>query len=235
MPKLDAYQRLTRARELARAGKHAAALREHVWFHQHALDEIPSLAGVRLSFALSDWIDLAKVYPPALKRLKTIRDDTTRKLFGRHGSFDLFHDVSSINEYLGETSATYQAFCRLDTEFPALAKSCADVAMNAIVEAKDFKLARRYWPSPEAELLEASEWFNADVIRHHKMPPTTAPRLNAFVSIYCDRVLAMMRIAEGLGHAETAALIKEWAVALMDDRHARRRAATKLEESGNNE
>lgn len=229
MPKLDAYQRLIRARELAQAGKHAEALREHVWFHQHALDEIPSLSGVRLSFALFDWINLSKTYPPALKKLKSIRDNTTRKLFGRHASFALFHDISSINGYLDEVSATYQAFRRLDAEYPALAKSCADVAMDAIVAAKDFELARRYWPSPEAELLEASEWFNADVIRHHKMPPTAAPRLDAFVSIYCNRVLTMMRIAEGLGHVETAGSIKEWAVALVDDRRARRRAAAKLE------
>lgn len=232
MPKLDASQRLLRARELAQTGRYAEALREHVWFHQHALGEIPSLVGVRLSYALFDWVDLAKAYPPALTKLKSIRDATTRKLFGKNGSFELFHDIASINECLEDTGATYQAFCRLDAEQPALAKRCRYVAMPAIAAAKDFGLARRYWPSPEDELLEASEWFNKDIVRHHKMPPTTAPRLDTFVSVYCNRIRLLMQIAEGLGHDETADLIKEWAIALVNDQPARRRVITKLEAIG---
>lgn len=234
MPKLDAYQRLIRARELTQAGKYAEALREHVWFHEHALDEIPSLSGVRLSFALSDWVNLAKVYPPALRKLKSIRDETIDELFGKNGSFKLFHDIASINEYLEETSTTHQAFLRLDIEQPELARKCADVAMDAIVAAKDFKLARRYWPLPEDELLEASDWFNADVVRYHNRPPTPAPYLDAIAGIYCNRILLLMRIARGLGYVETAGLIKEWAIALVDDRHARRRVITKLQAASSN-
>jgi len=86
MPKLDARQRLFRARDLSHAGRPTEALREQVWFHQYALAEIPSLAGIRLSFALSDWIVLANVYPPAmLERLNRViernRNTAKRNIF----------------------------------------------------------------------------------------------------------------------------------------------------------
>lgn len=64
---------LTRARAAAAAGRHAEALRDLLWFHEHALDLEPSLYGLRLSFALGAWKDLADVYPPAMAELRAAK------------------------------------------------------------------------------------------------------------------------------------------------------------------
>src|SRR4051812_33123284 len=57
---------LHEARADARAHRFEDALAKQLWFHQHALEIRPSLAGVR-GVALMDWHDLGKVYPPALE------------------------------------------------------------------------------------------------------------------------------------------------------------------------
>ena len=50
------------ARKLHDEGRHQEALERYVWFHDNALDHAPSMYGVRLSFALSDWENLGKVF-----------------------------------------------------------------------------------------------------------------------------------------------------------------------------
>ncbi len=223
-----AHEILHRARANADAGQYAAALRDHLWFHQHALAEEPALCGVRLSFALGDWVELGKKYPPALVKLRVIRDQTLRRLFGPRGTFEQFHDIASINEYLGAETETYRAFCNLCAVKPKLAEHCADVAMNSIVAAADFKLAAKYWPAPESGLLQFAELFNTDVQRHKQSPKIKAPRLQAYTDIYCGRVRTTMRIAGGLGYQETSELTREWAVALVEDGLARRMVTQRL-------
>lgn len=218
---MNISDRLSKAREAANAGRHAEALREYIWYHNNALKHEPAQYGVRLSFALGYWIDLAEVYPPARRKLIAIRDRKTRLLIAGKGTRGLFHDVESINRALGEVHATYLLMKQLESNAPALTKQCGDLAIDAIVLANDFEMARRYWPAPESGLLQFSENFNADVIRHRRLPPTKAPRLEAFTRIYCDRVRTTMRIAEGLGFQETSDLTREWAVALVNDRRVR--------------
>ena len=43
----------------------------------------PSYYGVRLSFALSDWVELGTLYPKALDTLKGIRAEKTSRFSGR--------------------------------------------------------------------------------------------------------------------------------------------------------
>lgn len=60
---MTASERLKVARAATREGNHETALRELIWFHDHSLEEDPALCGVRLSFALSYWMEVAQVYP----------------------------------------------------------------------------------------------------------------------------------------------------------------------------
>src|SRR4051794_4253621 len=48
-----------------RSGSHADALAKFLWFHHNALRHDQAFGGVRLSFALSYWLELAGAYPPA--------------------------------------------------------------------------------------------------------------------------------------------------------------------------
>src|ERR1700748_254386 len=99
---------LEAARQFASERKFSAALRKHIWYHNHALEINPAQYGVRLSFALGDWMELARNYPPALAALKKIRDQKTRKLLNATKDRELFHDVQSINRRLNDTTATVE-------------------------------------------------------------------------------------------------------------------------------
>jgi hypothetical protein len=54
----DPRAALQEAAMSAKQGNYEEALRDHLWFHEHALEQVPALAGVRLSFALAAWVKL---------------------------------------------------------------------------------------------------------------------------------------------------------------------------------
>jgi hypothetical protein len=138
-----------------KAGRYVDALAKHVWFHENALKIAPAFYGVRLSFALVDWVELGKAYPPALEKLKGIRDQTAdriRNTVGNHSTAqtdrdrlrDAFHDVVSINKYLKETGKSKDLFFWLDSHKPRLANYLFDLAEPALIEAKEYRLCGRY-------------------------------------------------------------------------------------------
>src|SRR5436190_22278410 len=109
---------LADARRLVQSGHYAAALEKHVWFHDHALAVEPSYYGVRLSFALRDWVELGRKYPPAMEKLQSIRDEKIALLSSGSREREVFHDVVSINEYLGQREKTVQLFNQFDAADP---------------------------------------------------------------------------------------------------------------------
>jgi hypothetical protein len=225
---MDPRSRLTNGQVAAREGRFADALREYVWFHDHALEHQPSLYGVRLSFALGYWMELAEQYPEAKTRLEEIRGRKTVALAFGEGDRSLFHDVKSINEALGAEGATYELFLRMIKVAPKLAGRCADIAMDSIIGAKDFALAEEYSPDPETSLLLTSDRFNADVANLRGMVKCKARRLGAYIHIYCDHVNATVAILKGLGKLEEAQFAREWAVVLVESKPVRIRVQRKL-------
>ena len=108
----DPKEVLREARQLVKLQQYAEALEKYLWFHDHALDAARSLAGVRLSYAIAEWVDLGEVYPPARRALESVRDAKAESL--RQGTYDasLFHDVASINQQ--STSVHRNTTCALD-------------------------------------------------------------------------------------------------------------------------
>jgi hypothetical protein len=194
---MDPRARLQRGQEAAAAGHYEEALRDYIWFHEHALEHEPSLYGVRLSFALWYWMELANEYPEARTALKRIRDEKTTRLLNGDTNRDLFHDVESINERLENEEATYELFATLEKAKPDFAAVCADLAMPAIVKAEDFEMALRYTPSPGDTLRRYSEAFNRDIEELEPQPPSKAPRLEAYVQLYVRRVRLLLKILRG--------------------------------------
>jgi hypothetical protein len=126
------------------AERYEDALAKHVWFFQNALKYDLALYGVRLSFALSDWVELGSVYPPALEKLKSVRDEAGKNV--REGSAvrGNFHDFASINEYLGEDDKTKELFIWLDSNAHNLAEDVFDLALPALIKAKEYNLCGKY-------------------------------------------------------------------------------------------
>jgi hypothetical protein len=171
------------ARVDARAGDYETALAKHVWFHENALKYDESLTGVRLSFALGYWFQLAEAYPPAMAKLIDVRDDARRRVEENHDErvvFEHFQELAAINDRLGEADATVDAFRWLDERDSPGTRRVYRLAQPSLVLAKEYALCGKYLePEPAFERM-------ADSYRHMreyegrpragvKSPPFAAP------------------------------------------------------------
>jgi hypothetical protein len=139
------------ANELMKSGDFEGALQRHIWFHHHATEFQPALSGVRLSFALSDWLELSRQYPKARRAVTEIRDAKARALDSGQGGFELFMDVASINQYLGDVGRTVALFKRIHDRDLLMAQQCFRVAREALVAAGEYPLCLEYIPDVQAE------------------------------------------------------------------------------------
>jgi hypothetical protein len=140
----DPIEILHEAQRDARAGRYERALEKHLWFHGNALKYERGARGVRLSFALAAWSELAQVHPPALAALRKVRDQAAER-FGREHSPDAFADFAAINRELGEEARTVELFVRLDNQDPAMAGQVfsRDIRLQ-LVKAKEYALCGKY-------------------------------------------------------------------------------------------
>jgi hypothetical protein len=144
---------LSEAEADARAGHNEDALAKQVWFHDHALEIRPSLYGVRLSFALSNWHQLGLNYPPALEKLRAVRDGAAKQVFtekDKEKARNLFADLSAINEELSDDDKTAEVFIALDKEAPERATQVYDLAQRALIATKNYRLCGKYLNPTEA-------------------------------------------------------------------------------------
>src|SRR4051812_34817029 len=88
--KPDPSSILQEAEADTRAGRFEDALQKHIWYHENALKFQRAQYGVRLSFALSAWWELASKYPPAMEALRRARDTAEANVRSQDGKFDAF-------------------------------------------------------------------------------------------------------------------------------------------------
>lgn len=207
--------RLDAGRQAADDGRHEDALRDYLWFHEHALETDPALRGVRLSYALRDWTELASGYPPALIALEHVRDAKTDALLHGAGDLDAFRDVESINRHLDSVLHTYTLFAQIAAANPALAQQCAHRAFPSLVAVGDFSLAARFLPEPENYVRSAAETFNADVSAFESTPGSNAPTLQAHVYNYVRDVRLVLAALTGAGRLDESSQVRELALVLV--------------------
>jgi hypothetical protein len=159
----DPYKILNEARDDRDAGRFADALAKHVWYHENALKYRPAQYGVRLSFALSDWVELGNLYPPALLMLQSVRDEAGKKVreaTSHQKIFQTFHDFAAINRAIEEQSKTTDLFVWLDANKPKAAERAFGVAEPALIESKQYRLCGKY--------IDADRAFG-EIVRHYHM------------------------------------------------------------------
>ena len=149
---------LDEAQADTRAGRYETALAKYVWFHENSLSIEPALYGVRLSFALSYWLELAKQYPPALAKLKEIRDEAKRNVVAGKNVRESFHDMESINDHLNEQSATKTVFEAIDKKNPKVANEVFDLAQPSLIKGKAYALIGKYI-SPKTDFARMKERY----------------------------------------------------------------------------
>lgn len=144
-PDTSAQQVLRDAREDASAGRLAEAAEKHLWFHEHVLERRPSMVGVRLSFALHDWVALARRYPPAMAQLLAVRDAAVARVeTGGMAGQKALTEVISINKYLGAPESTRDTFDRLLRRDPVIAERSVLEVLPALIELNDTALASKH-------------------------------------------------------------------------------------------
>lgn len=90
-----------------------ASLEKILWCWDNAIKAQPSWSAVRRSFLLSAWLDLAEVYPPALEKLISVRDQLEAQILSENQvrvRIDDFADFASINSTLHQEPRTVEIF-----------------------------------------------------------------------------------------------------------------------------
>ncbi|MEW4487751.1 hypothetical protein AB1L42_06690 [Thalassoglobus sp. JC818] len=169
-------QILQEARDDFAAGRHSQALAKHVWFHRHALEYVPSLRGVRLSFALSYWAELAEEFPPALEALKEERDQVAERIASDDQPAIAFQELAALNNYLVAPDETVKVFQRLHFKNPKLAREVFLVAKPYLILKKQFPLLVHYLP-PEEESLRIENTYRSGMDRAEKRSETESKTL----------------------------------------------------------
>ncbi|BBO33556.1 hypothetical protein [Lacipirellula parvula] len=135
------------------AKRYEESLAKLEWFYEHALEYQPSLTGVRLSFALSNWGKLGQSYPPALVKLREVRDAAKQRITpeeGRKIAFEDFQEFTSINRELGDEEQTVDAFRAIDATDTDAAQRVFALAEPALIRAKDYELCGKYIDADES-------------------------------------------------------------------------------------
>jgi len=217
---------LRQARQLVKSEQYAAALEKYLWFHDHALDADRSLAGVRLSYAISEWVDLGEVYPPARRALESVRDTKAESL--KQGTYDasLFHDIASINGALGQVERTRDLFKTIAGADRGVAEKCFHIALESLVHTKEFGLVRSFMPDPRKEIDQFAIPFKFARTARDSVSPEMFQE--ALVRIYVKKVSLILQVFIGVGEEEASNHLRHYALECVPDAQLRDRIMERL-------
>ena len=101
-------------------------------------------SGVRLSFGIGTWMDLIRVYPPALEPLLAIKQSNLESLKTDGGSFDIFGEYKAINRVLDLEEETIETFLKIEEQFPDKAESIYFSASDLLMRHKRYDVVARH-------------------------------------------------------------------------------------------
>jgi hypothetical protein len=208
---------LQEARLLAAQARYGAALEKYLWFHQHALAYNEALAGVRLSYALGEWIELGEKYPPARDALLSVRDGATRALEKGKGSFRQFADVAAINRHMQDDARTVRLFKLLDQDDPELARQCYAVAERALVESGEFSTCLSYLGDlgHRLEAIRQSYQMTLEIAEGNIVLGSAPAGLKAYADLkLAEQTSRLLAVLDGAGRPREADRVREFVSAL---------------------
>ena len=200
--------------ELIQKGEFEEALERTIWFHNHSLEKQKSISSVRLSFALSDWYEFGKKYPPAMSALINIRNDKEKMMLTEKATCELLDDVSSINIVLSEDNKTIHLFKNIQSHNPFLAKECWYIVKDIVIKQKDDDLLTKYSINVLSEYYSAEESLKYIMDRYKNDSEFIEMNKNIFV----EKTLELIDLSLSLNDKETASLISEKARVLVNDK-----------------
>jgi hypothetical protein len=207
---------LEAAQKLASDGKYEEALQKHIWYHKHALELDQAQYGVRLSFALSYWIDLGKKYPPALKALREIRDDDAVRLATGEQNRELFDDIVAINEELGDSASTVEIFKKIELVQPTFASTVAELADKPLFNAKEYQLEKKYLGDPFVRF-DAAKCRLDYGVQFAKACRNASGSRQAFETNFAQDIVRLIVVLDKTGDHSAAVKIQANALALCNN------------------
>jgi hypothetical protein len=128
------------ARSLAEERKFEQALKEYLFVFDNSRD-VSGYGGVRLSYVPSEIAAMARVYRPALLALQFRRDEREKLVLVAKADFDAIHELTTLNESLGEAERNIALFDMLKTKGPLytdLRDALRMLIWKQLVEAKRY-------------------------------------------------------------------------------------------------
>ncbi len=238
--KPDLQKILDAAKSLMTEGSYEEALQRYLWYFNHSRNDAGQ-KGVRISFALSDWIELGRRYPKARQALVEIRDGDAREFSDGKGYADLFQEIAGINQYLNDDEATLALFKTIQQADKPLAGQCFGQVEGLLVQKGEYNLCLSYLGDFQAnfENLRRS-WEHMKQWEDHtsEMRQQQAQRLqalartnSAFAAVpflppeppkfadgnFVGQVRQLIEILVATGNQADAEKIRDQAVVVLDD------------------
>lgn len=199
-------------------GRLGLAAEKYLWYHHNALKYQPSLGGVRLSYALGDWRDLADMYPPALQDMRLVRDRAEESIRGGNDDFSAFQDFVALNDVLRNDGRTIELFKWLDQNNRHLARSVFIVAQDALVAGSEYEICEKYIVGRNS--FEYALERHEDTVRRFKeryKDEPDAPIFESFDMMFARQSSFIIAILVNRDRQSEADAIAERALSLLDD------------------
>jgi len=136
---------LDKAREAFKLGDYAKSLKNYENFFEQTFKT--SYYGVRLSYCLSEWKELADIYPDAMRSLQNKRDKALQ-LLNKTKEPEQFHDYKAICQVLASPEEPLKEFLRLHTKDRALSTKIVRFILDKLIENKEWKICLEYLDNP---------------------------------------------------------------------------------------
>ena len=211
-------------------GRLDLAAEKYLWYHHNALEYQPSLYGVRLSYALGDWRELAGKYPPALQDMRLVRDRAEESLRTKSGDSYAFHDFVALNDVLKEDGRTIELFKWLDQNDRHLARSIFNTAQDALVAGSEYALCEKYIVGRNSfdSIIEDHESTVSRFTERYKDEPDTNI-FETFDMMFARKTSFIIAILVNRDRLSEAESIAERALQLLEDETHRVQISDALE------
>lgn len=200
---------LQEAKEFTRNGQFAEALDKHVWYHENSRGT--SHAGVRLSFAMTDWKKLGEVFPAAKEKLSSLRDQAAKAALSDTPNPLAVNEVIAIDRTMEEAKRSLEFINNLAEKHPAAAKASYWYVRDLLMEHREYALCRHLSPEPEAEFKSIRETWHAS----ESFPDNVKPSVR---QLQVRRLRQFIELLVATGDEDLAQKFQERAVELTKDK-----------------